>query len=207
MTSVPAVTMEVWDRVRRSSADRHPWLDRVPWFTEAADRLTAALPAGDAVGIGMAVERDREPTAGVKVDTRLPADELDDLPGLRRIERRAPELARAMPAKPPFGVHVHLDADNVIAHVRWHHPGSAVLLAHRRADGWHSADMLVVPQRHLMIPDALLLAREATIIEHIDRLLGGGRIHLDAQIHSAMRRNEEIRVILGAGAIRDVPAW
>lgn len=189
------------DEYRLVRHDRHPWLANLNWFVEASDKLTAALDPGDFLHIGVNHERDRDPTARVRIESERTPDEIDDMPGIRRIERRAAELAYHLPTRPPFGAEIRVSADNIAVNLRWWHPGSALLLSRRRDDGWHGADMIIIPSRYIAIPDAMLVARDRTILEAIDRLLGGGRIDPNTYIHSASRREDELRVIFGAGGV------
>lgn len=186
---------------RRPIGERHPWLTGVPWFVDACDRLTASLDIGDAILIGMNQDRDRDPTARVRIDSNRTQDEIDDMPGIRRIERRAVELVNHLPARAPFGAEMRITADDIAVNLLWRHPGNAVLLARRREDGWHGADMIVMPSRHLPIADAMLVERDPIILHAIDRLLGGGRINTSTSILSATRRDDELRVVIGAGGV------
>lgn len=195
------VAQEDWTEARAPREDRHPWLAKLGWFVEAGDRLMEALDPGDFIHIGINHDRDREPTARVRVDTMRSQDEIDDMPGIRRIERRVTELAYHLPEKPPFGAEVRLSADDIAVNLMWRHPGNAILVSHRREDGWHGADMLVVPTRHLLVPDTVLLARDPIILQALDRLLGGGKIDPNTYIHSASRRGDELRVIIAAGGV------
>lgn len=189
------------DSAKRPRLDRHPWLADLKWFVEASDRLMENLDPGDFLHIGINHDRDRDPTARVRVDTARTQDEIDDMPGIRRIERRAAELALHLPARPPFGAEVRVSVEDIAVNLMWRHPGKAVLLSHRRSDGWHGADMIVMPVRHVIISDSVLLARDPIILEMIDRLLGGGKIDTNTYIHSASRRGDELRVIIGAGGV------
>lgn len=189
------------EKARRPNPDRHPWLRRAQWFVEASDRLMAALNPDAMMVIGLDSQRDRDPTFGVQIESSHTQDELDEMPGLRRIERRAGELAALIPAKPPFGARIAATRSDVAVHLRWHHPGQAVLISRLRDDGWHAADMIIMPERHFRFSDSDLLARDPFILHALDRLLGGGRLDQRAYIHSAMRRDNEIRVVIGAGGI------
>lgn len=195
------VLVETDGMSRRPAGERHPWLTGVPWFVDACDRLMAALDVGDAILIGMNQDRDRDPTARVRIDTARTQDEIDDMPGIRRIERRAVELIDHLPARPPFGAEVRVTADDVAVNLLWRHPGNAVLFTRRRPDGWHGADMIVIPARHLPVADAILAQRDPIILHAIDRLLGGGRIDTSTSILSATRRDDELRVLIGAGGV------
>lgn len=198
---VPASALGWSTADARPIAERHPWLRGAEWFVEASDRLLGAMAPHSAIVIGLDSQRDREPTFGVHVDSVHTQDELDEMPGLRRIERRSGELAHNIPAKPPFGARIVATSDDLAVHIRWHHFGQAVLLAHRREDGWHGADMIMMPDRHLRLSEEDMQDRHPLILPTLDRLLGGGRLDRQTQIHSATRRGTEIRVVLGAGGI------
>lgn len=160
-----------------------------------------AMAPGSTLVIGLDHQKDRDPTYGVHVESMHSEDELDEMPGLRRIERRAGELAANIPAKPPFGARVMVSSEDIAVHLRWHLAGQAVLLSHRRDDGWHAADMIIMPDRHFRISDSDLLARDPFILHALDRILGGGRLDQRSHIHSAIRRGTEICAVISAGGI------
>ena len=189
------------EKAKAPDPDRHPWLIGATWFVDAVDRLTAVMAPRSAVVIGLDSQRDRDPTYGVHVESLHTEDELDEMPGLRRIERRAGELARHMPARPPFGARITATATEMVVHLRWHHHGHAVLMSRLLDDGWHSADMIVLPERVLRITDDALIERSPHIIHAMDRILGGGVLDPGAFIHSASRRGDQIRLVLKAGGI------
>lgn len=184
-----------------TEGERHPWLTDAAWFTEASDRLLEALDPGDMIEIGLDAQRDRDPTAGVHIHSARTVDELDDMPGLRRIERRAPELSQYMPTKTPLGAQIKMTSDDLVVHLRWHHIGQAALLCHRRETGWQSADMIIIPSRYIHVSEEDLATKDHAILTSIDRVLGGNRIDPKTQFYAAYRREEEIRVIIGAGGI------
>jgi hypothetical protein len=183
-----------------STAVPHPWLARAPWFVEASGRLLEALDPTSMLIVGLDSQRDREPTHGVHVKGPHDQDELDDMPGLRRIERRAGELARLLPAPPPFGARIVATRAGIAVQLRWHLQGHALLLSNRTTTGWSSADALVLPER-VLGQGATGFPGEAVLLQTMDRILGGGRLDRMAKIHSAHRRGDQIRVVVDAGAI------
>lgn len=189
------------EKARAARMERHPWLRGAEWFVDAGDRLIEAMDPGSSIIIGIDRQRDRAPTFGVHIESTHSEDDLDDMPGLRRIERRAGELAALIPAKPPFGARIAFTSQDIAVHLRWHHAGQAVLLSHLREDGWHAADMIIMPDRHFRLSDSDLVTRDPFILYALDRVLGGGRLDQGSYIHSAVRRDNEIRVIIGAGGI------
>ena len=188
-------------RMETGAEPRHPWLVGAEWFVEATDRLVGAMAPGSSIVIGLDSQRDRDPTFGVHVESVHTQDELDDMPGLRRIERRSGELAGRLPARAPFGARIVVTAAELAVHLRWHHFGQAMLLAHRRDGDWRGADMIMMPERHLRVRDEDMLRRDPAILAALDRLLGGGRIRPGTKIHSATRRDNEIRIVTDAGGI------
>lgn len=184
-----------------TSVARHPWLDGADWFVAAGDRLVDWLGDDASFHVATDHQRDREPTYRVVVNAQKEQDELDEAPGLRRIERRAGELAPLLPAKPPFSAKIVFTRREIAVQLRWHLHGQAALLSQRRGAGWLSADMIMMPTRHLQVPDELLVARDHRLLLAVDRKLGGGRIAPRAKIHSATRRGEEIRIVIDAGGV------
>jgi hypothetical protein len=182
-------------------APRHPWLAKASWFVEASDRLIGAMAPGSTIVIGIDSQRDRDPTFGVNVDSIHTQDELDDMPGLRRIERRSGELAAHLPVTPPFGARIVITPQDLAVHLRWHHLGQAVLMSRRHEGVWQAVDMIMMPDRHLRLRDEDLRPDNPLILPYLDRLLGGGRIAAGTRIHSALRRDTEIRVVLDPGGI------
>lgn len=183
-----------------STAVPHPWLSRAPWFVEASGRLLEALDPTSMLIVGLDSQRDRDPTHGVHVRGPHDQDDLDDMPGLRRIERRAGELARLMPATPPFGARIIATRSGIAVQLRWHLQGHALLLSNRTATGWSSADALVLPER-VLGPGPMDFPGEAVLLQTMDRILGGGRLDRMAKIHSVERRGDQIRVVINPGAI------
>lgn len=202
-SQIMAVPGTDWTRpgARAPRADRHPWLAGLGWLVEAGERLNAALDPDDVIDVAIDTQRDRPATAGVRILTSRTPDELDDMPGIRRIERRATEIAAHVPAPQPFGARLRMTRDDIALHIMWHMPGEAVLLSHRRGDGWHGADMLIIPSRYIHVTDSDLLVRSRDMLASIDRLYGGGRIDPHAEIHSAYRRDDQICALISAGAI------
>lgn len=184
-----------------SIADAHPWLSGCRWFGEACDALMEGLNVNDALVISLSAEKDRRATSGVRLDTLLTPDEVDDLRGIRRIERRAPELADHLPARPPFSAVIKVGRSEVVANLRWHDAGHALLVARRESGEWKAADVVTMHRRHLPLTDADLAEGTPRVGQLLAAALPRGRLAGRAAIRSAVRRGEEIRVMLDAGDI------
>jgi hypothetical protein len=180
---------------------RHPWLWNAQWFVEATDLLMSRMIPGSSLIIGMDKQRERDTTFGVHIESLHTQDEIDDMPGIRKIERRAGELLQYAPMKEPCGLRLTVTRTDMVAELKWHYPGRAYLVSHKREDGWHSADIIEMPARYLALADSDLLTKDSYILYELDRVLGRGKLDHQAYIHSATRRGEEIRVVIGAGGI------
>lgn len=179
---------------------RHPWLDGLDWLVEASDRLLAALDEGDRIHI--VLERGKDVSAEVVIDTRRTQDQLDDLPGLRRIERRATELADQLPATRIMQAYIDLDGD-IVANV---HDDSGVmmtLISHRPSEGgWRSADGIVIPRRILDPPITDMVTAEPWILDRAKGVLGDGRMKEGiVPISMHHRQNEMLLIVLPAGSL------
>lgn len=179
----------------------HPWLKGAQWFVEASERLISALHPASMLIIGLDSQKNREPTHGVRVQGPHDQEELDDMPGLRKIERRAGELAHLLPAAPPFGARIAVNTQGIAVQLRWHLQGRAMLLSRRMSDGWASVDVLVMPARVFGNATDDDLLREKSLLVVLDRLLGSGRLDPRTKIRSAKRRGDEIRIEIDPGGI------
>lgn len=184
------------------NAPPHPWLEKAPWLVKAARQLFENLGQEDEIQIALDQQRGHYPTAGVSFITRATPDELDDYPGVRKIERRAAELAFELPAQPPFGASIRITRNEIAAAIRWYLPGKVILLARREADRWQAADLINIHARHVMIAQQDIDDKTPRILDELARVLRPMRLQRDKPLYSAISRDNEIRVVIGAGGIQ-----
>ncbi len=180
----------------------HPWLANASWLIKAADQLFAHLDPHDEIQIALDHQQGHPPTAGVSFITRATPDDLDDYPGVRKIERKASVLAFELPARPPFGASIRITRNEIAAAIRWYLPGKVILLARREMNQWQAADLINIHARHVMIAAKDIEDKNPHILDEIARALRPMRVQRDRPLYSAISRDNEIRVVIGAGGIQ-----
>lgn len=180
----------------------HPWLANSSWLIKSADQLFAHLDPYDEIQIALDHQQGHPPTAGVSFITRATPDDLDDYPGVRKIERKASLLALELPARPPFGANIKITRNEIAAAIRWYLPGQVILLARREMNQWQAADLINIHARHVMIAAKDIEDKNPRILDEIARALRPMQVQREKPLYSAISRDNEIRVVIGAGGIQ-----